>query len=125
MRWKLLIRYLFSELRLLKKEVKLSLLNKRFKVSSQDVMFGHIKESVDESREHFEGVDVALEEIIALENLNDLLFEFLHERLIDFAQNVNPLSQFLIRDVLNTNSVFQSEENALENSSLVSLLSMS
>ena len=69
-RWKLLIRFLFSEFRLLNKEVKLRLFRKRFEVLGQHVSSGHIQSSINYSRKDLQGIDIAFEEIIAFKDIN-------------------------------------------------------
>ena len=80
--WKLLIRYLFSEFRLLKSEVKLSLISQRFKMFRKDVSFGDVEEPIDESTARLQSVHVTLEKLIAFEDFDDFFAVFLHKRLV-------------------------------------------
>lgn len=79
MRWKLLIRYLFSEFLLQNSDVKLRLVSKRLEVRGQNIIFGDIQKSVDESGEYLQSVDVAFEKLVTFKNVDDFLFEFLDE----------------------------------------------
>lgn len=119
MRWKLLIRSLFSELRLRKREVKLRLVRARLEVVGEDVRLGHVQEPVDQARAHLQGVDVALEELVALEDLHDLLAVLLHEGLVVAGQHVEHLGALFDDDILESHPGLEGPEDALEQSRLV------
>lgn len=90
-RWKLLMRYLFSELRLRKREVKFRLMSPRLEVLRQNVGFGDVQEPVDEPTADLQGVDVAPEKLVALENFNDFPAVFFHEGVVVPAEHVQHL----------------------------------
>ena len=118
-RWKLLIRYLFSELRLRKREVKLRLMSPRLEVLGQNVGLGDVEEPVDQSTADLECVDVAPEKLVALENLNDLPTVLFDEGLVASAEHVEHLGRFLDDDFLEPRPRFQRPENPFEESGLV------
>lgn len=105
-RWKLLMRYLFSDVRLRKSEVKLRLLSARLEVFGEDVGFGDVQETVDEAAAEFERGDVAAEEFVAFEDVDDFAAIFAHERLVVAAEDVQHLRRFLDDDVFEAGAGF-------------------
>ena len=119
MRWKLLMRILFSELRLRKSEVKLRLMRARLEVLGEDVSLGDVQEAVDEARTDLERVDVALEELVAVEDFDDFPAVLPHEGLVTTAEHVQDLGRLFHNDVLEAGARLECPEDALEETGLV------
>ena len=74
--WKLLMRILFSADRLLKSEVKFTLLKKPFEVLCENIHLSKVEESVHQTTPNFQSLDVALEELIAFESIHNFSLVF-------------------------------------------------
>ena len=96
------------------------LVRARLEVVGEDVGLGDVQEAVDEPAAHLEGVDVALEELVALEDLDDLLAVLLHEGLVVAGQHVEHLRALLDDDVLEADAGLEGPEDAFEETCLIS-----
>jgi len=60
-----------------KSDVKLTLISLRLKVFGQNVDLSGVEESVNETTPNFKGVNIALEEVISFEHIDDFTPKFL------------------------------------------------
>ena len=114
-RWKLLMRSLFSVFLLEKSEVKLTLIRKRLEMLGKDVDGSRIEKAVDEPAPNFQRINIALKEIVALEHVDDLALKLFHETAVQLREVVHDLAEFLQHNLLNETPVFENSENLLEN----------